>query len=508
MADNIVFAGPCLAGVGGARWQKLLDSVEVRPPARRGDLRKVLGERPKVLVLLDGYYYSVPAVTHKEILYALQAGVRMVGAASLGALRAAELEGEGMVGVGRVFEWYREGRLEGDDEVALLHADEAFDYRPLTLPLVELRLAVEDLVEAGGISPDDGRALVEAVKPLPFLERYWEPKIRRAAEEILGPGATLALDRRLENQSAKTRDARQAIERALELAAAPAGEPNPGPLTHISSYHRELYTDVSLGDGPRIRLESCWRMVQLLHPQATDFVRKVRIRQLLVCAASLTGLEPSTASTTSLADTLEDRARISGIRLPGREIEEEALHHALALAARQHFASTPALGELLARRLPLRAEPSLDDLLELFESYDELLPNWFLVRAFAFTPAFRPARWVAAQAQEIARAFRGATPGMRIRSRELQSLATELWDCGIDDVTQEAARRGLFHPRPYGSGLLEILGDIAAAERLPESVNDYPEARRQLRRSALTYPLESGHGLQLLDRPDDEFVIA
>ena len=81
-------------------------------------------------------------------------------------------------------------------------------------------------------------------------------------------------------------------------------------------------------------------------------------------------------------------------------------------------------------------------------------------------------------------------------------------NCGIDDVTQEAARRGLFHPRPYGSGLLEILGDIAAAERLPESVNDYPEARRQLRRSALTDPLESGHGLQLLDRPDDEFVIA
>ena len=68
---------------------------------------------------LDGYYYTVPSVTHKELLYALDAGVRVIGASSLGALRAVELAPFGRDGAGKVFEAYRSGTLDGDDEVAL-----------------------------------------------------------------------------------------------------------------------------------------------------------------------------------------------------------------------------------------------------------------------------------------------------------------------------------------------------------------------------------------------------
>ena len=39
----------------------------------------------------------------------------------MGALRAAELHAFGMRGVGRIFEAFRDGELEDDDEVAVVH---------------------------------------------------------------------------------------------------------------------------------------------------------------------------------------------------------------------------------------------------------------------------------------------------------------------------------------------------------------------------------------------------
>ena len=85
-------------------------------------------DQPAAIAIIDGYFDSVPAVSHKEILVALSMGVPVYGAASMGALRVAELHHFGMIGVGRIFERYREGSLEDDDEVAVVHgsADAGF----------------------------------------------------------------------------------------------------------------------------------------------------------------------------------------------------------------------------------------------------------------------------------------------------------------------------------------------------------------------------------------------
>ena len=48
----------------------------------------------------------------------------------MGALRAAELHVFGMVGVGRVFELFRDGLLEDDDEVAVAHGPADSGYQP------------------------------------------------------------------------------------------------------------------------------------------------------------------------------------------------------------------------------------------------------------------------------------------------------------------------------------------------------------------------------------------
>ena len=68
-------------------------------------------------VFVDGYFGNVPSVWHKEILFALSSGVEVSGAASLGALRAAELHRFGMIGIGCIYRAFRRGIWTDDDEV-------------------------------------------------------------------------------------------------------------------------------------------------------------------------------------------------------------------------------------------------------------------------------------------------------------------------------------------------------------------------------------------------------
>ncbi|HCU97270.1 MAG TPA: hypothetical protein DHU96_33000, partial [Actinobacteria bacterium] len=92
----VVFAGPSL---GEAHARAALPGAVILPPARCGDVLSVLRLRPAAIVLIDGLYDTTPAPWHKELLWALEARVPVVGAASMGALRAAELDRFGMIGV-------------------------------------------------------------------------------------------------------------------------------------------------------------------------------------------------------------------------------------------------------------------------------------------------------------------------------------------------------------------------------------------------------------------------
>lgn len=96
MSDVVVFLGPTLP-VAEA---KQLVRATFLPPARQGDVFRVLSDRPGVIVLIDGVFEAVPSVWHHELRAALASGVHLVGASSMGALRAAELHGEGMLPVG------------------------------------------------------------------------------------------------------------------------------------------------------------------------------------------------------------------------------------------------------------------------------------------------------------------------------------------------------------------------------------------------------------------------
>ncbi|MEN9798901.1 MAG: hypothetical protein RL653_2597 [Pseudomonadota bacterium] len=165
----LVFAGPTL----GAEEVQALLPCEVRPPARQGDIFRALIDQPEVLVLVDGVFEGVPSVWHHELRAALAQGVAVFGASSMGALRAAELHGLGMRGVGKIFEAYRDGALVDDAEVALLHAGPEHGHRPLTVPLVQVRAAAAEAARRGVLTERRARALVRAAERIHYQSRTW-----------------------------------------------------------------------------------------------------------------------------------------------------------------------------------------------------------------------------------------------------------------------------------------------------------------------------------------------
>ena len=112
----IVFLGPSLERAAA---EKIL-SAEYRPPAKRGDLLAAAGDGATIIGLIDGVFHQESAVAHREILAAIKQGVTVIGASSMGALRAAEMDTLGMVGIGEMYRMYKSGELESDDEVALV----------------------------------------------------------------------------------------------------------------------------------------------------------------------------------------------------------------------------------------------------------------------------------------------------------------------------------------------------------------------------------------------------
>jgi hypothetical protein len=140
-------------------------------------------ERPLAIGIVDGYFERIPAVWHKEILWALSEGIHVFGAASMGALRAAELASFGMTGVGAIFEDFHSGALEDDDEVAVAHGDASSGYRATSEPMVNIRATFRGAEEAGVVTPSI-RARLEAIaKEVWYPERVYPLLFARALEQ-------------------------------------------------------------------------------------------------------------------------------------------------------------------------------------------------------------------------------------------------------------------------------------------------------------------------------------
>jgi AraC-like DNA-binding protein len=171
-----VFTGPTLPAEA-ARVE--LDAVYL-PPASQGDVYRVTLRKPQAIGIIDGYFECIPAVWHKEILWAMSQGIHVFGCSSMGALRAAELAPFGMEGVGKIFEAYQRGTIEDDDEVAVAHAPVGRGYLAASTAMVNIRATLA-AAQAGGIIGRTARTKLERVaKQIPYQERSYAAMFERA----------------------------------------------------------------------------------------------------------------------------------------------------------------------------------------------------------------------------------------------------------------------------------------------------------------------------------------
>jgi len=184
----VIFAGTSISHEDAG---KILD-VTYRPPVIRCDVEKAVKQGYNVIGIIDGIFFDKTAVAHREIIKALKKGVTVVGGCSMGALRAAELDSYGMIGVGRIYEWYRDGVIEADDEVAVATNPDTFE--PVSNPLVNIRQTLHAACNAGIIGENTRDQLLDIAKKTHYPNRSYLGTIKKAITDgVLSPGDRDAL---------------------------------------------------------------------------------------------------------------------------------------------------------------------------------------------------------------------------------------------------------------------------------------------------------------------------
>ncbi|GGK88404.1 hypothetical protein Sme01_01520 [Sphaerisporangium melleum] len=277
-----VFAGPSVPRQARERFAR---HAVLLPPVAAGDLLRLPARPGDVVGVIDGFFHRRPAVRHKEILALLAAGVRVHGAASMGALRAAELADFGMIGHGRVFAGYRDATIIADDEVALLHGTEEEDYAAYTEALVNVRFALADAAARGEVSGRAARSVLRVAARMPFAERTRAAIIEAARRtgmdgpalaavaEVLGSAPdvkrqdALALLESLAGAPAPARDDTPALERDADREHLPEAAPEPARNAgrrHVRRDGSQRVPDAADGSDGSPH-DGGWRLRQTVH---------------------------------------------------------------------------------------------------------------------------------------------------------------------------------------------------------------------------------------------------
>jgi hypothetical protein len=293
-----VFCGPSIPR-GEAR--ALAPSVVFRPPAAQGDLlTAVERDGAEVLGLIDGTFHQSLSVWHNEVCYLLSRGISIYGASSMGALRAVETNRYGMVGIGTVFRWYLDGSISGDDEVALLHADESVDFRPLSIPMVNIRASLAAAVQSGKMLQSTAARVLQISASLFYADRLLPVILERCydagLEEACLPSVRQALS--AEYVDVKRADAVELLSRISAIVEGGVERDRP-PVFEFkrSSLFETLYNvdrNITIRDG-EISLERIAEHFALYSPDY-DKIRKDAInRSIAIYLGYLMEITPTQA---------------------------------------------------------------------------------------------------------------------------------------------------------------------------------------------------------------------
>ena len=167
---KVVFVGPSLPDADEIAGS----DMDIRQPACQGDVMQAVKDGATSIGLIDGQFEFVAPVWHKELLFALSQGISVFGAASMGALRAAECADFGMCGVGKIFDDYMSGRRIDDADVALIHSPRELGYIAITVPMVNVDATLEQAVANDLLPHTVADHLSKVAGTIFFKDRSWK----------------------------------------------------------------------------------------------------------------------------------------------------------------------------------------------------------------------------------------------------------------------------------------------------------------------------------------------
>ena len=181
MVKIIVYAGLSIPFDEAKEILDSHDDVEVvyKRPIQRGDLGQALKEHPDIIAIIDGVFHQNSAVGHKEILNAMNRGIEVYGASSMGALRASELDSLGMTGIGYVYNQYASGEVDSDDDVAVMLDSESLE--ALSEPLINMKYVFTNAVSEGIITEDEKDELLDISKRTFYPQRNYAKTLSQSS---------------------------------------------------------------------------------------------------------------------------------------------------------------------------------------------------------------------------------------------------------------------------------------------------------------------------------------
>lgn len=280
--------------------------ADYRPPVRQGDIyRLLLDRRPSAIAIIDGYFHEVPSVWHKEILWALDQGIPVHGAASMGALRAAELDIYGMEGHGKIYQAFKEGLyppygescFEDDDEVAVIHGPADLGYPALSEALVDIRETLARANEAGVIEAEERDQLAMAFKALGYRERHWDQLTRLGTASGIAPDMLGRLEAWLPGGrvAQKRRDSEGLLARLAESETKPGAVPRTDFVFERTTLWAQFVEAIG-GQRPDEVQSSEARILEELRldPEAYEDTRRLAVmRAAALRATGVAAVEPS-----------------------------------------------------------------------------------------------------------------------------------------------------------------------------------------------------------------------
>jgi len=175
MNKPIVYLGPTLRKEEAL---KILDA-DYRDPAKKGDFLMLSqdSDEKKYVGFIDGVFlHDYPPPPIEVYHLATRKNIELLGASSLGALRAVELEKFGMKGIGKIFQLYKNGIIDADDEVAVTFVRGSNILQ--SEAMIDIRFNLFLAYKKGIITNDTKKRFVKIAKGIYFPFRNYEDIIK------------------------------------------------------------------------------------------------------------------------------------------------------------------------------------------------------------------------------------------------------------------------------------------------------------------------------------------